>query len=281
MRIPSVRIFGVLSVQELLYEDLTYAIRKCIFEVHNDIGVGYDEETYHQGLSRRFVREGISFASKERIKLKHRGISIREFALDFLVEDKIILSLKCLPCDFLQVNYIQLFTELKLWQKHLGLVANFGQPKVKIERRIYHEKPFAVDENYDYIQGQMNETERQIIKKLREVILCVGKLHGLGFGKPIVQRLVETELAYQQVNVEKGTPLPVNYLGETIRTFKMRYFLLERNIVCGITALQDAISHHDISKIKSYLRALKLKAGLAVNFGKSKLEIRGVRDEQV
>jgi GxxExxY protein len=56
-------------MQELLYEDLTFAVRHCIFEVHNDIGVGFDEETYHQGLARKFVREGVSFVSKERIKL--------------------------------------------------------------------------------------------------------------------------------------------------------------------------------------------------------------------
>ncbi|MFQ5580359.1 MAG: GxxExxY protein [Nitrospiria bacterium] len=126
----------------------------------------------------------------------------------------------------------------------------------------------------------MNEIERETTRNLREAILFVGNLHGLGFGKPIVQKLVETELGCRQINVEKGVPLPVNYLGETIRTYKMRHILLERNIICGITALQDSISHHDISKIKSYLRALKLRTGLAVNFGKSKLEIKGVRDEQ-
>ncbi len=264
---------------ELLYRDLTYAIRRCIFDVHNDIGVGYDEETYHQGLIRKFKQEGISFSSKERTELKHREILIREFVLDFLIENKIILSLKCLPCDFLQVNFIQLFTELKLWRKHLGIIANFGQPKVKIERRIFHEKPLVIDENYDYIKNEMNETKRQILKKVRQSILLVGKLHGLGFGKPIVKKIIETELAYQGISCEKGIAIPVNYLGETIRNYKMRHLLIEQNIICGITALQDSITYHDISTIKSYLQALKLKIGLALNFGKSKLEIKGVKGE--
>jgi GxxExxY protein len=265
-------------MQELLYEDLTFTIRSCIFEVHNDIGVGFDEETYHQGLARKFVREGISFVSKERIKLKHRGILVREFELDYLIEDKVILALKCLPCDFLQVNFIQLFTELKLWQKQLGLLVNFGLPKVKIERRIYHEKPLIVDENYDYIKGQMDGTERQALKSLREAILFVAETHGLGFGKSVMRKLLETELAYQQIKFEKNFSVLVNYLGETIRVFKMRHFLIENSIICGITALQESITHHDISKIKSYLKALKLSIGLAVNFGKSKLAIQGVRN---
>jgi len=265
-------------MKELLYEELTYVIRQCIFEVHNDIGVGYDEETYHQGLARKFEREGISFKSKEKSKLKHRGVLVREFKLDYLIEDKVILALKSLPCDFLQVNFIQLFTELKLWQKHLGLLANFGLPMVKIERRIYHEKPLIIDENYDYIKGQINEVERQALKKLRDAILFVADTHGLGFGKSVVRKLIETELAYQHIKFEKGVSVPVNYFGETIRIFKMRHFLIENTIVFGITALQESISHYDISKIKSYLKALKLSIGLAVNFGKSKVEIKGVRN---
>jgi len=259
-----------------LYKDLTYAIRQCVFDVHNEIGVGYDEETYHQGLIRKFGREGVVFSSKEKFKLKHRGILVQEFALDFLLEDKIILALKSLPCDFLQVNYVQLFTELKLWQKHLGLLVNFGLPKAKIERRIYDDKHFVVDENYDHVKNRMTETEQQIMKRVRDAILFVGETHGLGFGKSVVRKLVEAELAYQQIQNDKDVPIPINYLGEVIRTYKMRHLLLEKRLVCGITALQDAVTYHDISKIKSYLRALKLQVGLAVNFGKSKLEIKGV-----
>jgi len=265
-------------MDDLLYEDLTFAIRQCIFDVHNDAGVGYDEETYHQGLARRFAKEGIVFVSKEQLHLKHRGIEVRKFELDYLIENKVVLALKCLPCDFLQANYVQLFTELKLWKKELGLLVNFGLPKVNIERRVYHEKPLVVDENYDYVKGHMNEAERQTLKKLREAILFVAETHGLGFGKSVVNKIIEMELAHQKIKFEKGVPIPVNYLDEIIRVFKMRHLLIENNIICGITALQDSISHYDISKIKSYLKALKLSIGLAVNFGKSKVEIRGVRN---
>lgn len=265
-------------MEDLLYDDLTFAIRQCIFDVHNDAGVGYDEEVYHQGLARKFKKDGIAFVSKEEFSLKHRGMEVRKFKLDYLVEDKVILALKCLPCDFLQANYVQLFTELKLWRKELGLLANFGLPKANIKRRIYHEKLLEVEENYDYVKGRMNEAERQTLKRLREAILFVAETHELGFGKSVVQKIIEIELVYQKIKFDKGAAVPVNYLGEIIRVFKMRHLLIENNVICGITALQDAVSNHDISKIKSYLKALKLKIGLAVNFGKSKLEIRGVRN---
>jgi GxxExxY protein len=270
---------GEQIMEALLYEDLTYLIRHGIFEVHNEIGVGYDEETYHQGLKRIFARDRISFVSKQRFQLKHRGVLVREFELDYIIEDRIILALKCLPCDFLQINFIQLFTELKLWQKHLGLLANFGLPKVKIERRIYHEKPLVIDENYEYIEGLKTKADWQIVGKVRDAIHFVGVTHGLGFGRPVVQKLIETEFLHQQIKSERDVPISVNYLGETIRIFKMRHLLIDGSVICGITALQDSITYYDISKIKSYLRALNLSTGIAINFGKSKLEIRGVRGD--
>ena len=57
----------------------------------------------------------------------------------------------------------------------------------------------------------------------------------------------------------------------------MRHLLVEKNVICYVTALQDTITHYNISTVKSYLHALKLNIGLVVNFGKSKLQIRGVR----
>jgi GxxExxY protein len=265
--------------EEFLYKELSYHVRKCIFEVQNEIGVGFDEETYHQGLIRKFKQQGIAFDSKARQKLTHRQILIHELVLDFLIENCIILSLKCLACDFLPMNYIQLFNELKLWEKHVGFIANFGFPKVKIARRIFHEKLLEIEENYEFIKGLMNESEREILKKLRQSILFVGRLHGLGYGKNIVQRLIEVELTYNKVTIEKNFGIHVYYFGEMIRTYKMRHLLVEKNVVCHVTALKDTITHCDISTVKSYLHALKLNIGLVVNFGKSKLQICGVRGD--
>ena len=102
---------------KLLYEDLTYKIRRCIFDVRNKIGAGFDEETYHQGLVFSFQRHNLPFISKEKRTLEHRGEPIRSFINDFLIFDKIILSLKCYSDKLLQSHYVQLFSELKLWKK--------------------------------------------------------------------------------------------------------------------------------------------------------------------
>ena len=41
---------------ELIYEDLTRELIGCFFDVHNSLGVGYDEKAYHKALERRFPK---------------------------------------------------------------------------------------------------------------------------------------------------------------------------------------------------------------------------------
>ncbi|MGH7495516.1 MAG: GxxExxY protein, partial [bacterium] len=100
----------------LLHADLTYKIRQCIFEVRKEVGVGFDEETYHKALLLSFQHQDLPFISKEQRVLTHRGVFIRSFVNDYLLDDRVILSVKCIPCKFLQAHYVQLFSELKLWK---------------------------------------------------------------------------------------------------------------------------------------------------------------------
>jgi hypothetical protein len=62
--------FGEMGIaMELIYKELTEKIRGCIYGLHNQLGTGYDEETYHQGLIRRFEEDEIPFMRLPRCKL--------------------------------------------------------------------------------------------------------------------------------------------------------------------------------------------------------------------
>jgi GxxExxY protein len=262
---------------ELIYQELTEKLRRCIFDAQNNVGVGYDEEAYHQALIRRFREEGdIPFVSQEIKWLLHRNLPVRKFKLDLLVFDKIILLLKCIQSDFIQSNYVQMISELKLWQKHLGLMVNFGLPRVNIKRIPFNEKEKKLWEDYSYIHNRMSERERQLMLKLREAVLFIYNNHGLGYGKTVCRKLVEIELAFQKIQFEQHANIAVKYNGEVIRNFKMRFLLVENIVILGIAALQQQVNY-EITTMQTYLKALGLTVGLLVNFGKSKLEIRGIK----
>lgn len=175
---------------ELRHKKLTGAIIGCVFEVHNEIGVGLDEETYHRGLLECFSIKGIPAISKERKYLIHRDVRVRRFELDLLVFEKIILSLKSIQNDFLQAHYLQIISELKLWKMDLGLLVNFGRPKAEIERIPFNEKEKKIVEDYSTIKGRITKPTRQLLANVREAILFVLETHGLGYGKVVYKDLL-------------------------------------------------------------------------------------------
>ncbi|MFQ5769332.1 MAG: GxxExxY protein, partial [bacterium] len=227
-------------------------MRACIYDVHNKLGVGYDEQAYHLGMVRRFHEESVPFISKERKNLLHRATLMKSFELDFLVFDKIIISLKCIRSDFIQSNYVQIISELKLWKKHLGLLVNFGLPKVNIRRIPFTEKQKVQYEDYSHVKDRMNNFEHLLVLKLREAVLFVFQCHGLGYGKSIYQKLIEAELTYRKIKFRTYTPIEVKYDDEVIRNFKMKFLLVEEKVILGVIALQREFNY-EIIKMQTYL----------------------------
>ena len=260
----------------LRHEKLTKVILGCVFEVHNEIGVGLDEESYHQGLLECFRQKGIAAISKERKYLVHRNVRLRRFELDMLMFEKIILALKSVQCDFLQAHYVQIISELKLWKKDLGVLINFGRPKVEIERLPFDEKEKKIVEDYSEIKGKINESAKKLLAKLREAIIFVFETHGLGYGRVVYQDLVRAELDYREIVYDTSTPIQVKYREKHIRTCKAKALRIADQILCGVTAIQKQITLFDVARMRTYLRHSNIPFGLLVNFGKSSLEIRAI-----
>jgi len=260
----------------LRHEELTKELLACIFEVHNEIGVGLDEETYHQSLFDCLMRKGIPAVSKARKQLVHRGVDIRKFELDLLAFEKIILALKALQCDFLQNHYVQIFSELKLWKKDLGLLMNFGRQKAAIERSVFDEKEKKIVEDYSEIKGKIDEATRQLLAKFREALLFVLDVHGLGYGMVVCRDLLRAELDYRELAYLTHPTIDVKYHGKIVRLLKAKALCIADRFLCGITAIQDQITLFDVSRMRTYLKYSDIPIGLLVNFGKSNLEIKAL-----
>jgi GxxExxY protein len=224
-----------------------------------------------------FRNHKIPFISKEKLSLFHRGILIRNFINDFLLFDKIILSLKCIPFKFVQPHYVQLFNELKLWKKDLGLIVNFGLPDLDIERYTYNEKVPKLIENYDYIKDNLNINDRDILLKIRKGIQNIISEHSTGYGQPIWKRIIESELDYLRLSFVKNEIVPVHFSDKMIREYRLREFIVENRFVLAITALQDNINQSDVANMQSYLKTLSIPYGIIVDFGKRVINIRSVK----
>ena len=98
--------------------------------VHKEIGPGLLESIYHLCLLTELRSKGIMFASSVKFPLLYKGISLdKDFMVDILVEDEIIIELKAVEV-ILPVHTAQIISYLKVTNRRLGFLINFNSPRL-------------------------------------------------------------------------------------------------------------------------------------------------------
>ena len=110
--------------------EISYLVRKCIFNVYNKLGPGLLESVYQKILI--YEREENRLEVKSELILPiiyDEKVFDVNFRIDILVENKVILELKSVK-ELEPVHYKQLNTYLKLSGKKLGLLVNFNTTNI-------------------------------------------------------------------------------------------------------------------------------------------------------
>jgi len=124
------------SNTELLYQDLTRAIRQSAYEVHSFFVTGFREKVYENALAYS-IREH-DYRCEQQVPIKvyfENNVVVGEYLADIVVENKIIIELKAI--DVLdKIHFAQLKNYLKATRYKLGLLINFGADKLQFKRVI-------------------------------------------------------------------------------------------------------------------------------------------------
>ncbi len=124
------------QTESVLYKDLSYAIRRIIYEVVKELGTGHKESVYHKALEEAFREKKLKVSSEVQIPITYKTKKVGTYIPDFVIEDKIRLELKALP--FLgDEPKKQLWRYLKNSPYRLGLLVNFATQGVEIQRVVY------------------------------------------------------------------------------------------------------------------------------------------------
>ena len=111
--------------------ELTYQIRGAIWDVYNDLGPGLLESVYEEALCYELEQRGFKVERQKQVPVMYKGNLLKtDLRLDILVEDMIIIELKSVE-ELKPVFYKQTKTYLKLMDKHIGLLVNFGEYDMK------------------------------------------------------------------------------------------------------------------------------------------------------
>lgn len=120
------------------YNDITGTVMGAAVEVHRELGPGLLESVYEACLIEELRNRGLEVKNQLVLPIVYKGkILSKEFRVDLLVEDEIIIELKAVE-ELLDIHEVQLVTYLKLSNKKLGLLINFNVPVLTkgIRRRI-------------------------------------------------------------------------------------------------------------------------------------------------
>ena len=106
--------------------EITFLIRKAIFEVYNTLGPGLLESVYEKALAIELENQGLRVEVQVPISVIYKETDLGlGFRADILVEDKIIIEIKSVV-ELAPIHHKQLLNYLKLTNLHLGLLVNFN-----------------------------------------------------------------------------------------------------------------------------------------------------------
>lgn len=119
----------------ILYRDLSYQVMKAVFEVHNTLGPGFVESVYEEALAYELELHGIPLERQKTITVLYKGRVVGTHRLDLVVDGKIVLELKAISA-LSDVFKQQMLSYLKATGLKLGILINFGTPRVEYTRIV-------------------------------------------------------------------------------------------------------------------------------------------------
>jgi len=101
--------------------------------VSNELGAGFLESVYQNALMLALRQKGLEVQAQVPLTVGFRGEEVGHFFADILVEDKVIVELKAVS-TLVPEHQAQVINYLKASNLEVGLLVNFGKPRIEIKR---------------------------------------------------------------------------------------------------------------------------------------------------
>lgn len=109
----------------LKHEELTGKIIGVFYDVYNELGYGFLESVYQNSMLIALREAGLHVSQQIPVPVKFRNGLVGEFRADLLVENSVLLELKCARV-LERAHEAQLLHYLKSTEIEIGLLLNFG-----------------------------------------------------------------------------------------------------------------------------------------------------------
>jgi GxxExxY protein len=131
---PFIYLNVAIMSQKYLYIDLTEKIIEACFEVHRELGPGFQEIIYHNALKLALSKKGLTFETEKEFEVRFFNKVIGTHRVDLVVERKVIVEIKAVAGRLPELFKAQVISYLKASGLEIGLLINFGNEKLDIKR---------------------------------------------------------------------------------------------------------------------------------------------------
>ena len=116
-------------------DSLTERVLGAVFEVSNTLGAGFLERVYERALLRELGLRGIRAEAQASFTVTYKGHCVGEYFGDILVEDVLVIELKCVE-RLASEHTAQCLNYLRASDRTLCLLINSQKPKVEWKRIV-------------------------------------------------------------------------------------------------------------------------------------------------
>ena len=111
--------------------DVSKIVLDAAIQVHRTLGgPGLLESVYRDSLAYELAERGLKVEKEVSVPVAYKGVVVGDpLRMDLLVEGLVVVECQATEKDS-PISSAQLLTYLRLQNRHLGLLINFGQEKV-------------------------------------------------------------------------------------------------------------------------------------------------------
>ena len=110
-------------------------IINAAYKVSNTLGSGFLEKVYENALAHQLRKDGMKIEQQRPIKVYYDDVVVGDYFADLIAEGIVIVELKAAR-RFEDIHLAQTLNYLKATGLKLGLILNFGKPRVEIKRVV-------------------------------------------------------------------------------------------------------------------------------------------------
>ncbi len=117
------------------HDQITYQLIGLAMDIHNELGPGHREETYHNAFAAKLKQTDLEFLDEPEIYVElDDGSDIQKYIPDFIIEETVLIELKAQTWPMTRDDMAQVFDYFAGTDCRVALFFNFGRPRLDYHR---------------------------------------------------------------------------------------------------------------------------------------------------